>query len=260
MRRFDNCLAELLMALLASTRACLIFRRPPLGRLFEGTKFDPATSRRRFVLMASDIVVSLVAPLLTERVRRAAPQVSLEIVPWRGHNLLTEEFLRSVDAVTSNRGAAFPGFRRQTLYKDRDVLAVRRGHPVGSKLGTPKAFLAARHIAIVGVAIPPIRSTSGSQLSEWSVAVVLSCRAISRLSTLRLKPTLSHSCRVGSSTRLPDDFSCLRSVRPSIQVSTNNSFSIRRPRSTIRRLFGFVRSSRKARSVGAGGEGITKSR
>jgi DNA-binding transcriptional LysR family regulator len=130
-------------------------------QLFEGTRFDPAMSRRRFVLMASDIVVSLIAPSLTERIRQAAPQVSLEIVPWRGYNLLTEEFLRSVDAVTSNRGGAFPGFRRQTLYEDRDVLAVRRGHPAGSKLSTPKAFLAARHIAVVG------RGNSSDQIDDW---------------------------------------------------------------------------------------------
>jgi DNA-binding transcriptional LysR family regulator len=130
-------------------------------RLFEGGRFDPATSRRRFVLMASDIVVSLIAPTLTERVRRAAPDVSLEIVPWRGHNLLTEEFLRSVDAATSNRGEAFPGFRRQTLYEDRDVLAVRRGHPIGSKLRTSEGFLAARHIAVVG------RGNSSDQIDDW---------------------------------------------------------------------------------------------
>lgn len=41
------------------------------------------------------------------------------------------------------------------------MLAVRRGHPVGSKLSTPKAFLAARHIAIVG------RGNSSDQIDDW---------------------------------------------------------------------------------------------
>jgi DNA-binding transcriptional LysR family regulator len=130
-------------------------------RLFESSKFDLSTSRKRFVLMASDIVVSLLGSALTDHVGRAAPHVSLEIVPWRGPNQLTEEFLRSVDAATSNRGGALPGFRRQTLYEDSDVLAVRRRHPVGAKLRMRKTFLAARHIAVVG------RSSSSDQIDDW---------------------------------------------------------------------------------------------
>jgi DNA-binding transcriptional LysR family regulator len=119
-------------------------------RLLEPTRFDPATSTRRFVVMMPDLAASLVAPPLIERVAREAPDVCVEITPWRGTMLLTEEFLRSVDAITTNRGDAFPGFHRQTLYRDSDVVVVRRGHPLGARLSQPSVFLKARHVAVVG--------------------------------------------------------------------------------------------------------------
>ncbi|WP_244626609.1 LysR family transcriptional regulator [Bradyrhizobium ivorense] len=130
-------------------------------KLFEGMEFDPATSRRRFVLMAPDIVVSLMAPALTEAVLREAPNVCVEITPWRGPHLITEDFLRKLDAIVTNLGDSFPGFHRSTLYRDTDVLVVRRNHPVGKRLRTVDAFLKARHVAIVG------RGSSSDQIDDW---------------------------------------------------------------------------------------------
>src|SRR4029078_6705612 len=37
----------------------------------------------------------------------------------------------------------------QKLYTDKDVLAVRRGHPVGKRLSKLSTFLEARHVAVV---------------------------------------------------------------------------------------------------------------
>jgi DNA-binding transcriptional LysR family regulator len=130
-------------------------------KLFERTDFNPATSRRRFVLMAPDIVVSLIAPALTESVTREAPNVCVEITPWRGPNLMTEDFLRTLDAIVTNLGDSFPGLHRSTLYRDTDVLVVRRNHPVGKLLRKVDAFLGARHIAVVG------GGGSSDQIDDW---------------------------------------------------------------------------------------------
>jgi DNA-binding transcriptional LysR family regulator len=130
-------------------------------RLLEPSRFDPATSRRRFIVMMPDLVASLIAPALTERVAHDAPDVCVEITPWRGAMLMTEDFLNSVDAITTNRGDAFPGFHRQTLYRDRDVLAVRRRHPVGTRLSRLDVFLDARHVAVVG------RGERADQIDDW---------------------------------------------------------------------------------------------
>jgi DNA-binding transcriptional LysR family regulator len=130
-------------------------------KLFDATEFDPAATHRRFTLMAPDLVVSLIAPVLTERIAREAPNVCVEITPWRGPTLITDEFLRSIDAIIVNLGDAFPGFHRRTLYRDTDVLAVRRNHPARHRLGKIDAFLEARHIAVVG------RGERADQIDDW---------------------------------------------------------------------------------------------
>jgi DNA-binding transcriptional LysR family regulator len=89
-----------------------------------------------------------------------APNVTIEIVPWRGSAIFTAEFARTIDIVSSI-GNAFSGFHRQLLYTDSDALAVRRGHPVGAKLKKREAFLAARHVAVV------IRGQNEDLIDTW---------------------------------------------------------------------------------------------
>lgn len=118
--------------------------------LFIPTRFEPATSRRRFVLMMPDLVVDLLIPPLVERVGRTAPGVRIDVTPWRGPVTLTEEFAQSLDLIIACTGDAYPGFHRQRLYVDRDVLAVRRAHPLRTSLSRLDTFLSARHVAVVG--------------------------------------------------------------------------------------------------------------
>lgn len=118
--------------------------------LFVAESFDPATSVRRFVLMMPDLVVDSVVPPLVERIGAQAPRVRLDVTPWRGPQIMTPEFARSIDLVIACTGEAFAGFHRQRLYADADALAVRRGHPQAQRLKRMEAFLAARHVAVVG--------------------------------------------------------------------------------------------------------------
>lgn len=118
--------------------------------LFAADSFDPATSERRFVLMMPDLVVDLIVPQLVQRVGALAPGARLDVTPWRGPGLMSEEFARSIDLVIACTGEAFAGFHRQRLYTDSDVLAVRSGHPIGARLSRLPAFLQARHVAVVG--------------------------------------------------------------------------------------------------------------
>jgi DNA-binding transcriptional LysR family regulator len=118
--------------------------------LFAADRFDAATSERRFALMMPDLVVDLIMPVLVEKVAAAAPGVRLDIAPWRGPGLMSADFARSIDLVIACTSEAYPGFHRQRLYTDSDALAVRRGHPVGARLGRLQPFLHARHVAVVG--------------------------------------------------------------------------------------------------------------
>src|ERR1700748_1720322 len=129
--------------------------RGPLARaldqvrgLFIADDFDAARSERHFRLMMPDLAVELLVPPLMQKVSRLAPNVRLDIVPWRGPAIFNAEFARTIDLVISI-GDAFKGFHRQLLYTDHDALAVRRGHPMAAKLKRREAFLAARHLGVI---------------------------------------------------------------------------------------------------------------
>ncbi|MDO9296322.1 LysR family transcriptional regulator [Bradyrhizobium sp.] len=116
--------------------------------LFVSDDFDAASSERHFRLMMPDLAVELLMPPLMAKVTRAAPNVTIDVVPWRGPAIFPAEFARTIDLVISI-GDAFKGFHRQRLYTDSDALAVRRGHPAGAKLKQRDVFLEARHVAVV---------------------------------------------------------------------------------------------------------------
>jgi DNA-binding transcriptional LysR family regulator len=118
--------------------------------LFVAEGFDPATSPRTFRLMMPDLAVDLLMPAMLHQVAAAAPGVRLDVVPWRGPAVMTPDFARTVDLVVAWTGEAYPGFHRQSLYVDRDALAVRRGHPDAGRLSDLEVFSAARHVAVVG--------------------------------------------------------------------------------------------------------------
>src|SRR5580698_9105439 len=116
--------------------------------LFIPDDFDAASSERRFRLMMPDLAVELLMPPLMAKVTKVAPNVRIDVVPWRGPAIFTAEFARTIDLVISI-GNAFGGFHRQLLYTDSDALAVRHEHPAGAKLKNREMFLAARHVAVV---------------------------------------------------------------------------------------------------------------
>jgi DNA-binding transcriptional LysR family regulator len=131
--------------------------------LFIPDDFDAASSERHFRLMMPDLAVELLMPPLMEKVAAQAPNVRLDIVPWRGSAIITAEFVRAIDIVISI-GNAFKGFHRQLLYADSDALAVRRGHPVGARLKSRNVFLKARHVAVI------LRGRSSDLIDDWLLA------------------------------------------------------------------------------------------
>jgi DNA-binding transcriptional LysR family regulator len=128
--------------------------------LFVPDEFDAARSERPFRLMMPDLAVELLMPPLMEKVTRLAPNVRIDVVPWRGPAIFHAEFARTIDLVISI-GNAFKGFHRQLLYTDSDALAVRRGHPMAAKLKRREAFLAARHVGVI------IRGNSEDLIDTW---------------------------------------------------------------------------------------------
>jgi DNA-binding transcriptional LysR family regulator len=128
--------------------------------LFVPDDFDATRSERQFRLMMPDLAVELLMPSLMEKITQAAPNLRIDVVPWRGPAIFTAEFARTIDMVISI-GNAFTGFHRQLLYTDRDALAVRHGHPIAAKLSRRAAFLEARHVAVI------IRGQNEDLIDSW---------------------------------------------------------------------------------------------
>ena len=128
--------------------------------LFVPDQFDAASSERQFRLMMPDLAVELLMPSLMEKITKDAPNVRIDVVPWRGPAIFTAEFARTIDLVISI-GNAFSGFHRQRLYIDSDALAVRRGHPAGARLKKRDVFLIARHVAVI------IRGQNADLIDIW---------------------------------------------------------------------------------------------
>jgi DNA-binding transcriptional LysR family regulator len=128
--------------------------------LFVPDDFDAARSERQFRLMMPDLAVELLMPPLMEKITSLAPNVRIDVVPWRGPAIFSAEFARTIDLVISI-GNAFKAFHRQLLYTDSDALAVRRGHPAAAKLRKRDAFLQARHVAVI------IRGQNEDLIDGW---------------------------------------------------------------------------------------------
>src|ERR1700730_14542847 len=111
--------------------------------LFVPDAFDAASSERQFRLMMPDLAVELLMPPLMAKITQAAPNVRIDVVPWRGPAIFTAEFARTIDLVISI-GNAFSGFHRQRLYIDSDALAVRRGHPSSGGLPSSSPAISRR--------------------------------------------------------------------------------------------------------------------
>ena len=201
--------------------------------LFIPDDFDAASSERQFRLMMPDLAVELLVPPLMEKIAQAAPNVRLDVVPWRGSAIFSAEFARTIDLVISI-GNAFKGFHRQLLYTDRDALAVRRGHPVGAKLARREVFLKARHVAVI------IRGQNEDLIDGW-----LRAKGIERRIAL-VVPGYLEALHIVARTDLvafvpaPADRGAGKAAvaaggarRRSIPASTNSSCSIRRARSSI---------------------------
>src|SRR5258708_5379561 len=79
--------------------------------LFVPDEFDAASSERQFRLMMPDLAVELLMPPLMEKVTRLAPNVAIDVVPWRGPPIFPTEVARTIDLVISI-GNEFSGFHR----------------------------------------------------------------------------------------------------------------------------------------------------
>jgi DNA-binding transcriptional LysR family regulator len=119
-----------------------------LERTLSAESFDPATSKRTFVLAASDHVEMILLPDLMRRLSRTAPGIRVEVRPWGLQEVPAMLARGEADLMIGFYGEVPPRHEQEPLFEDRYTCIVRRGHPrVGKRLSL-KAWLELEHVLV----------------------------------------------------------------------------------------------------------------
>lgn len=118
-----------------------------LQAAFAPPTFDPATTERRFALMAGNYGCAVMAPRLVELLAREAPGAELAIVEF-GLNLVDQLDARQVDFILGARIPAPTRVVQETLFPESLVWVVRAENPLPHGLVTLEELVSVPHVVI----------------------------------------------------------------------------------------------------------------
>lgn len=117
--------------------------------LNQRTLFEPALSRRTFVISMSDIGEMVFLPRLMQALATHAPGVGLAAVGNAQPDLKLAMSEGRVDLAIGLLPQLQAGFYKRRLFRQRYVCLMRTGHPLErSRQFTLRAFAAAQHVAV----------------------------------------------------------------------------------------------------------------
>jgi DNA-binding transcriptional LysR family regulator len=117
------------------------------GVVAKAEGFDPQRSTRRFTVGAPDAVFAVVLPPLLAALAKRGPLVDLSVRPILPQSALAELDARQADVVMQPVSDVPPRFQAVRLYDEEFAIALRAGHPLGSKL-TLDRYCAAQHVVV----------------------------------------------------------------------------------------------------------------
>ena len=119
---------------------------PRLEALVRGEPFDPAQSRERLRVALTDNGSIALLPALTQRIRTAAPDITLEIVAWHDRSFEDVE-AGKIDLALSPLAAPSP-LETERLFKEDFVCLLGADHKLRSRRFTLKQYLELSHVAV----------------------------------------------------------------------------------------------------------------
>lgn len=126
------------------------------GSIRRVERFDPAASRRKFVIaMRESMELPLLVPLLREAERRA-PGIRMQSVALDRKTVARQLLAGDVDLAIDVPIAVGGEVRGHPLFEAELCLALRKGHPLLRKPLTLDRWLAARHVVVSGRATGPV--------------------------------------------------------------------------------------------------------
>jgi len=110
--------------------------------------FDPATSRREFTVLVTEVgMIQLVAPLM-RRLQDAGPHLRLRALPLDSRPFEIRLEAGEADIALGAFPKATGTLLRQHLYSSGFSSVVRKGHPRAADLCQPSAFWGERHVVV----------------------------------------------------------------------------------------------------------------
>lgn len=108
--------------------------------------FDPTKVTDAFTIAATDYAAIVILPTVVGQITQVAPHINLEVVPW------DETVFRRLEANTLDLvlwgNVAPSNLRAQSLFREKLVCLVRRGHPLTNKRPTLKSYASYPHAAV----------------------------------------------------------------------------------------------------------------
>ena len=119
-----------------------------LGDVLASKPFRPATAERVFRIGASDHTGAIFLPGLVDHLLQHAPGVRLRILPIGRTDLVEQLDEGRLDVVVTWFGPTPGRIRRKDLFKEREALVVRPGHPLAGSKPDKAALLAYPHLVV----------------------------------------------------------------------------------------------------------------
>jgi len=127
----------------------------PIGDILERIRgvvanaegFDAELSTRRFTIGAPDAVFAVVLPPLLAALARLGPHIDLSVRPMLPQAALADLDSRQADLVIQPLVGIPLRFHAARLYEEEFAIAMRSGHPLGSRL-TLERYCAAKHVLV----------------------------------------------------------------------------------------------------------------
>jgi DNA-binding transcriptional LysR family regulator len=128
--------------------------------LSQRSRFDPATSGRRFTLAMTDVGEVYFMPVLIERCRACAPLVEIASIRANGLTLKDDMETGRVDLAIGAFEDVSEALYHRALFRQRFVSMFRKDHPLAKGKVDLDRFVAASHL-IVDAAQPPYDRING---------------------------------------------------------------------------------------------------
>lgn len=111
------------------------------------TRFDPATSKRRFRLVASDYITTVLIAPLVERLQVEAPGVKLELTP-PGTASNTQLEAGEIDLILTPDSFLEGDHPRELLFEEKFVVVGAKDNPLVQEPMSREAFLQGGHVVV----------------------------------------------------------------------------------------------------------------